>query len=350
MSEGTTIQWANHTGGSHFGCDPVSPGCVNCYAWKLAESRLEPLFRRAYKAAGFADWETRPVWGRNATRVLSKGFWKDAVRINKMHASRGSRGRWFPSMIDWLDDMPGGIIDLEGRKLEPAAVLADFLKLIHDTPNLDWLLLTKRPENWLKRLTAVWDEFHWEDYPGVEHEGSVTRFLRRWLSGEPPSNVWIGTSVEDQQRADERIPELLKIPAAVRFLSVEPLLGAVDLKIDNHCNETSCSCAKIDWVIVGGESGAQARPCNVEWIRGVVKQCQSAGVACFVKQVGTRPVCDCSMAVESFSSNCCEHFPFPIRHPKGGDMAEWPEDLRVREFPKIDQGSTESRPTQKGGV
>src|SRR5438045_627533 len=111
MSDTTKIQWAEHTGGPYLGCSCVSPGCAFCYAMALALSRLEPIFRRAYKLAGFADWETRPVWGDKATRVLSKGFWTDARRINAKHAKEGTRGRWFPSMIDWLDTMPSGIID-----------------------------------------------------------------------------------------------------------------------------------------------------------------------------------------------------------------------------------------------
>jgi protein gp37 len=348
MSESTNIEWANHTGGPYFGCDPVSPGCVNCYAWELAESRLEPLFRRAYKAAGFADWETRPVWGRNATRVLSKGFWKDAVRINKMHASRGTRGRWFPSMIDWLDEMPGGIIDLEGKKLETAAVMGDFLKLIHDTPNVDWLLLTKRPENFERCIEEAFDHTHGEGWQSL------------WTQGEPPANVWIGTSTEDQERADERIPEMLKIPARLRFLSVEPLLGPIEFSDVSKRGDAVEQLGRralegIDWVIVGGESGSKARPCNVEWIRGVMKQCQAAGVACFVKQLGARPMTTLGMMSEfpEWREVCHQVdgkgdravVEARLKHAKGGDINEWPEDLRVREFPQVDQGSAEPRPT-----
>lgn len=280
MSEKTNIEWANHTGGPWLICSMVSAGCKNCYAMILMLTRLGPLVRKAYKAAGFEDWETRPIWGDKATRVLSKGFWKEARRINAMHAKAGTRGRWFPSMIDFLDTMPAGIIDQDGNKLDPIAVLADLLKLIHNTPNLDWLLLTKRPENFIERLELVLFN---ESIPTIEG------WLDAWVSGTDPANVWIGTSVEDQARADERIPLLLQIPAKVRFLSVEPLLEPVNLGLfgtiskDIRPNYTLTH-QEINWVIVGGESGKDRRDCGVEAILDVVGQTVAACVPCFVKQ------------------------------------------------------------------
>jgi len=228
MSETTGIQWTDHTGGPYLGCSCVSPGCTFCYAMALALTRLERIFRTAYKRAEFSDWETRPVWGDKATRVLSKGFWNDARRINANHAKEGTRGRWFPSMIDWLDKMPGGIIDQDGKPLDPIEVRSNFLKLIYETPNLDWLLLTKRPENFFEHIGEV--------YMHEVHTGPNSgRSFRLWLAGweselAPPDNVWIGASCEDQQRANERVPHLLKIPAIVRFLSLEPLLGPINLR------------------------------------------------------------------------------------------------------------------------
>jgi len=316
MSDTTEIQWANHTGGPYLGCSMVSPGCTHCYAMELAQSRLEHIFRTAYKSAGFEDWRSRPVWGDKATRVLSKGFWNDAVRLNKEHAKKGTVGRWFPSMIDWLDEMPAGIIDQKGKREDPLCVFARFMNLIDDTPNLFWLLLTKRPENCIKRLQ---DGFN---------EGLCARpMVKNWLNGSPPANVWVGTSVENQEQADKRIPKLLDIPARVRFLSVEPLLGPVDLcgnaGIGNPLIRGLADGARVDWVIVGGESGAGARPCRVDWIRLILHQCQAAGVKCFVKQMGANVV-----------GNEDERWVCRIKHPKGGDPAEWPEDLRVREFPQ----------------
>src|SRR3990167_7213321 len=145
-------------------------------------------------------------------------------------------------MCDWLDPEV------------PVAWLVEVLDTIWSTPHLRWLLLTKRPELWRERLDAAL-----ADYPG-----SVAR---AWLAGRPPREVWVGASVEDQRRVEERIPALLAIPAAGRFLSVEPLLERVDLD----------DLAGIDWTVVGGESGPRARPCAVEWIRGARDQGRAAG-------------------------------------------------------------------------
>lgn len=482
MSEKTNIAWTDHTGGPWLICSMVSAGCTNCYAMLLMLTRLGPLVRKAYKAAGFKDWETRPIWGDKATRVLSKGFWADAKRINAQHAKAGTRGRWFPSMIDWLDEMPAGIIDQDGNKLDPVAVLADFLKLIHDTPNLDWLLLSKRPENFLPRLRLVMELVDRKDStgygigneiasstrkgglrgdsgrrtgsgrPGPNMEGQETdirpldgrdkdnpmqaseggigdrrrvssskidarsqasgsssaqaslalllrddsprddrepqerigkqsgqqagesgtgdiqrtappcnksiesetprcerreeseasskrsggdgnaqaarggrkrtaaragirddsqggmgylswsnmealtvfSWLNDWLKGNPPQNIWLGVSVEDQKRANERIPLLLGIPAKVRFLSIEPLLEHINLKLmsrsfgfPQHITSEGHAVGMpqgIHWGIVGGESGANRRDCGPEALCDAARQLVAAGIPCFFKQ------------------------------------------------------------------
>jgi protein gp37 len=275
-------------------------------------------------------------------------------------------------MGDWLD------------KEIPIEWFADLLKLIHYTPNLDWLLLTKRPGNWFERIrkarnwlttggdadVAVW--LHdWLPNPAVEggqrRNQQATR--SRWSKpGIPPRNVWIGTSVEDQQRADERIPELLKIPARVRFLSVEPMLGPIDFPRAAPCgyycdhdefgggHRPGHGLSGIHWVIFGGESGPKARPCNAEWIRDGVRQCRSAGVAPFVKQLGADPRINMShemlasdldrmnqaiaaaggsvMTQDEWDRHRC-NVPLTLRCRKGGEMSKWPEDLRIREFPTI---------------
>ncbi len=146
-----------------------------------------------------------------------------------------------------------------------------------------------------------------------------------------PPNVWIGCSVEDQQRADERIPELLKIPATVRFLSVEPLLGPINLglwrvDIPKHRESWPTERVRNFWTIIGGESGPKARPCDMAWIRSIVEQCREAGVPAFVKQMGAYPVDD-SVHGERKTT-------VVLRDSKGGDWDEWPEDLRIREFPE----------------
>ncbi len=247
------------------------------------------------------------------------------------------RPRICPSLCDWLDDEV------------PIEWLADFMSLIAHTPNLDWLLLTKRPENFGKQFDML-RRLSWP---------SERKWIDEWYSGNPPANVWIGTSVEDQTRADQRIPALLRVPARVRFLSAEPLLAAVNLEL--WCNAPRNhrivgtpefpAYSKIDWVIIGGESGPGARPCSVEWVRDVVMQCGEAAVACFVKQLGAN-ITDRNDA--GFEGESVTEWPMDthatdleptvyqgapvsvkLDHPKGGDPFEWPEDLRLREFPTI---------------
>jgi protein gp37 len=173
----------------------------------------------------------------------------------------------------------------------------------------------------------------------------------------PLPNVWLGVSVEDQTRADERIPLLLDTPAAKRFLSCEPLLGPVDLSrvreriaAESHVTFDALShpdtlnrgtCRQgVDWVIVGGESGPGSRPFNVSWARAIVDQCRDAGVACFVKQLGRRPYWDllngCGKWQEltRIDLDGKQVDAITLKDKKGGDMAEWAEDLRVREMPE----------------
>jgi len=206
------------------------------------------------------------------------------ARLALGYAEEPRRPRVFcASLADWLDDEV------------PVEWLADLLQLIADTPELDWLLLTKRPESWEARIMEC---MH------------ASRLAVDWINGKAPANVWIGTTVEDQERADERIPALLKIPARVRFLSCEPLLGPVDF------SRGGCAAwmGMIDWVICGGESGPKARPADLDWFRSLRDQCKAAEVAFFMKQLGgTRS-----------------------HH---GDLSDFPEDLRVREFPGGKEGA-----------
>lgn len=225
--------------------------------------------------------------------LTCKGFWEDAYRWNrqawicetcgKFHnahsrclGTRGHRPRMFTSLMDWLDPMV------------PVEWLADFLKVIHDCQNLDFLLLTKRPENWEHQLNLAWEKM-----TGKEKEWVYQWLLtngREWLKNRDsrmPRNIWFGVTVENQAMADKRIPELLRIPAKMRWLSVEPLLESIDfgavpggLVSPIYQNRRN----KIDWIVIGGESGAKRRDCGVEAIVNVAEQCKAAGVPCFVKQ------------------------------------------------------------------
>lgn len=284
MSETTNIEWETSTGNPWIGCTKVSPGCKNCYAAELDENRFSKTMGGGTTAKPISHW------GKGAPRVRTKGFWKYALKWNREAGKTGcgdcdpciggrpdqcavgamERPRIFPSLCDWLDEEV------------PIEWLADFLKLVHDTPNLDWLLLTKRPESFKGRLNAVLDA----PAKGIWSVGRQTaEFLCDWLEEKPPANVWIGVSVEDQKRADERIPLLLQIPAKVRFLSVEPLLEPVDLRYAAFTGAESFSTmGRIDWVIIGGESGKDRRDCGVEAICDVARQCVAAGVPVFTKQ------------------------------------------------------------------
>jgi protein gp37 len=285
MGEFSNIAWTDSTFNPWVGCTKVSAGCTHCYA--------EDFDKRTNAKTGKAL-----RWGKGAPRTRTKpGVWNGPVKWNEAAAKEGRRQKVFcASLADVFDDEV------------PRAWLQDLFALIKKTPNLDWLLCTKRPENY-DRLDGGSDP----------ETGGV---LNVW-----PKNVWLGVTVENQEAADLRIPLLLKQDAVVRFLSMEPLLGPVDLSaymggpyvalpgdevVANH-NEG------IDWVIVGGESGDKARPFDLTWARDLKKRTQEAGAAYFLKQLGAKP----GVVVD----------PYPIKHWKGADPAEWPEDLKVRDFP-----------------
>lgn len=197
---------------------------------------------------------------------------------------------------------------------------------------------------------AIPDEMIWRTFQAMAHAPQaifqvLTKRAKRMMGLVPKirgtlpdrlNHVWLGVSAEDQQRADERIPLLFQTPAAVRFVSYEPALAAVDFRrflpdeiwheCESHFPEFIENHPGIDWLIIGGESGHNARPCNIEWIRSAVRQCKEAGVACFVKQLGAKPF-------EPYSDGTPLD-DIRLKSCKGGDPAEWEESLRVREFPK----------------
>lgn len=217
------------------------------------------------------------------------------------------------SLGDWLDPEI------------PVEWLADMLNVIRRCDQLQWILCTKRPEQWQIRIDKLttWDE-------PLHTRPQLACWLEAWRMGKAPANICILASVENQETADERIPHLLKIPAAIRGISLEPMLGPVDLTRclpDNPRLESGDR--YIDWVIVCGESGPMARPCNVEWIRSVVEQCQSAGVPCFVKQLGSYPL-------QTLPANAAGWVNSGVwlKHRSGADPAEWPLEIQVRQFPK----------------
>lgn len=346
MSETTEIGWTDSTASPWFGCTEVSPGCARCYARELTlqkyafvnypEDGGQPIpersgvIRRAYYKAGFSDWHTRPAWGVKATRVLTKGFWTEPFKWDAKAQKSSKVLRVFPSLMDWLDDFPAGVIDQDGNRLDTAEVLARLLDMIRMTPNIHWQLLTKRIELFVKRMDAVIGRLRERLMAGgmgeeveksEEDYSELLRWLEAWVYGKPPKNVWLGVSVENQPMADKRIPILLDTPAYIRFLSVEPLLEAVRLTpylggfthqckckgrdgvnaigfhdtehtlqssgrdwFCVHCNSEAATRPACSWVIVGGESGKNRRDCGVTAIESVVLQCAEAGTRCYCKQ------------------------------------------------------------------
>lgn len=316
MSENSKIEWTDHTFNPWIGCAKVSPGCLNCYA--ETQNKL-----RQWNPAGWgkgvprkrtseANWRKPRAWngitGEGICQLCAQVY---APITREAHDTKPlfrvctkcegaviyRRPRVFcASLADWLDDEV--LIEL----------LADLLALIHATPNLDWLLLTKRPENFRGRMVAAL-ELAANSKDEARFPIRFIAWMQAWLGStrtgqfEPPANVWIGTTVEDQTRADARIPALLRIPAKVRFLSCEPLLGPVLLD-NGETSWLSCSgcdggdegCRSmqelgrhfhgVDWVICGGESGPGARPMHPGWARSLRDQCQAADVPFFFKQNG----------------------------------------------------------------
>lgn len=264
MSENTKIEWCDHTFNPWEGCQKVGPGCDHCYAEK----------RNARFSGGVAS-----NWGPGAPRRrTSASNWALPLRWNAQHEAfqtqHGRRQRVFcASLADVFDNA----VDPSWR--------ADLFDLIAATPHLDWLLLTKRIGNAWKMMA---------DACGVSVMSARL----------PLPNVWLGATVTSQAEADRDIPKLLNIPARVRFLSMEPLLEPVDLRvidIDGHCEiyplRGTASCVDedgepapdlpgLDWVIVGGESGPGARPMHPDWSRSLRDQCTAAGVPFLFKQWG----------------------------------------------------------------
>jgi protein gp37 len=341
MAENSKIEWTTHTWNAWRGCTKVSDGCKHCYA--ESQSKRNPL--------------VLGEWGPNGTRVLAVEktllepyHWDDRCRRAKIREQVFSL-----SLGDWLEDWPG---QMKNHKDEPIyyspsdrnfdpwttdRIVPDdhfepytldvarvkLLRAVFECQHLDFLLLTKRPENWAAKIRAAMDLVK------ATPDGRKTPFyswLNEWLHGrEAPKNVRIGTSVENQPTAESRIPHLLRVPAKVRFLSMEPLLGPVDLTalwlkdrsgfwnaLTGHltCKATSTILGSpdfwvatespllppVNWVIVGGESGHGARPMHPAWVRSIRDQCQAAGVPFFMKQMDKKEPIPADLFIREFPS------------------------------------------------
>lgn len=334
MSTHSKIEWTDKTWNPVRGCSLVSAGCANCYAMKQAHrfsGKDQPYEGLTEIGPHGPRWTGQITLVPNALDEPLR--WRKPCRV------------FVNSMSDLFHEaVPDDFID---RVFAVMALMSEHT----------FQILTKRPQRMLRYLTC--------HASGGRHVWSACQAItlpNKRATSWPLPNVWLGVSIEDQKTADERIAELLQTPAAVRFVSYEPALGPVDLtsmledyrclcggaiyRVQrpahhewhcSHCGEIRSAAIRpgVDWVIVGGESGPGARPCDVAWVRSIVQQCQAAGVPVFVKQLGTRPVTsevvfDTDRGINGQTVTTA----IVLRDKKGGEPAEWPTDLRVREFPE----------------
>lgn len=270
MAENSSIEWTDHTFNPWLGCTKVSPGCDRCYAEAWS------------KRSGLVQW------GKSPRRRTSEAYWRQPIRWQREAASfsrqHGRRQRIFcASLADVFDNKAD------------AAWRRELFALIRSTPDLDWLLLTKRPFNIPRMLPEDW---------GTAGYG----------------NVWLGFTAEDQKRFDERKRFIMEVPAALWFVSYEPAVGPLRLRDDDP---------RPDWLISGGESGAGARPMDPQWARDVIDDCRRLGVSPFHKQWGnwaSNPlVAEGDVAISDAKAR--------DPHGKGGGMLD---GRLVREFPQVD--------------
>lgn len=330
MGDKTHIQWTDATWNPIAGCSIRSAGCTNCYAMALAGTRL-------------AD---HPMYSGTTKKVNGRHVFNGALK----EAAAGH------PVWDWPMRFRGPKVTRRGEGFRPLVFVGDMSDLFHEdrdvgsidkvwarmalSQHLEFQVLTKRPDvmrDYLNSATApgrIWFQIG-------QATNDQEKMKAAWaLLNAPLPNVWVGTSTENQAAADERIPILLQVPAAVRYISAEPLIGEIDLRglnliSDRPSNALSGAYAvaddtpagfhneygnKLDLVIVGGESGNYARDSVVGYQRSLIQQCQAAGVAVFEKQLGAKPV----------NREGQRH---AITDRAGGEIAEFPPDLQVRQWP-----------------
>jgi protein gp37 len=320
----TAIEYADFSWNPTRGCRRVSPGCEHCYA-----ERIAARFSRSDHQTKTRAVKHGPFFGI-ANMTPSGPRWTGKVALIDAELTAPLRAR--RSAEKFLRE--------HGRK--PRVFVCDMSDLFYEqvpdewidrifavmalAPWFDYLVLTKRTERMLKYFSLPLR--HNQIELGAEKVGPGPVHLggKHVLHSLPFPHVRLGGSVEDQQRADERLPHLMTLAAAgwQTFVSAEPLLSPIHLKGEG---------VKLGWLILGGESGPGARPCEIDWIRSLVQQGKAAEVPVFVKQLGARPM---DGAVEWRGDSMRGAQPLRrvcLRHPKGGDPTEWPADLRVKDFP-----------------
>ena len=271
MGKDTKIAWTKSTFNPWIGCTEVSPGCDHCYARELALRH------------GWAKWGTG-----QPRRRTSKANWRLPLRWNEQAPDSefaGRKGFW-PVFCASLADVFDNEVPIIWRH--------DLWKLILNTQNLTWLLLTKR----------------------------IGNVRQMWPDG-PPRNAWLGCSVVNQLEAERDIKRLRETPATLRFISYEPALEGI--------NWTGLL-RGISWLIIGGESGPHARPLDIGGARSTIAQCREANVAVCMKQVGANPI----WGNETSSlGRALREGGYTLKNRAGADPSEWPEDVRIRQFPAV---------------
>jgi len=339
MSDTTKIEWCDSTFNPWRGCTPVGPGCAHCYAAALSKRTGGPVYASGAPRVRTtsANWKIPAGWN-------SRGFWQcsdcgwrgeSPRRHGLIVVSPACPGcdAAFPALKPARRRVfCASLADVFDNEVDPTW-RADLFALIASTPNLDWLLLTKRIGN----AAAMIETARGQD-PATS--GKPWPFPQKPRG--PLANVWLGATIVNQAEADRDIAKLLTTSAARRFVSIEPMLGPVALtelqpggmlRVWSDALRGRAAAmagsgpahdtARLDWVIVGGESGAGARSMVLGWAKEVVRQCKAAGVPVMVKQLGAKPT----------NREGERH---RITDRKGGDMAEWPAELRVREFPRAE--------------
>lgn len=314
MGEGSAIGWTNDTANCWHGCVEVSAGCKHCYAKVSTPVRV----KRAHSLE---------VWGPSAARSETKQWAANLRKWNREARASGKVRRVFAqSLSDTFEDRGDDpcVVLADGNRATLGTLRDEFLSVIEECDALTVQMLTKRPENICAMVPPAW--------------------LKSW-----PAHVQIGCTAENQEELDRRMPHLARVPAAVRFLSIEPQLGHVDASRWLRPRILEANDGRwmwntdpgvesvggtwwwgVDWVICGGESGSKARPFDLAWARSLRDQCMAASVPYFLKQLGACP----------FDTYKCSGHPAPrcdygnvslrlhLRDSHGGDESEWPADLR----------------------
>jgi len=336
MGSNTHIQWCHHTYNPWRGCRKVADECLHCYITTTVPFRVSGQKHGADRTRPGDDYLKEPLSWNKRPWMCDGIIITDKKQVPCSHAaqypddpcpnekcngtSRRRAGVFCLSLGDWLDDE-----NVEIRWF------VDLLWTIWKTGDLDWLTLTKRPGNFIKRMTQA---IAWLD--ANSHDEEFIWWIYQWMAKHPPHNVWLGVSAG----ADQAVA--LDIPAVIHFLSCEPMLKPIDT---THAH-------RFDWIIFGGESDTQipARPCEIDWIQEGITFCGVHGIAPFVKQLGSNALIGDDDSLSGWASHVHRDIPrlsggkvthqgngsrLVLKHKKGGDVSEWHPSLQVREFPKV---------------